>query len=153
MPIVCLLEGVCGVYKVLRRPLVACFSFPSPFPSFSELRTLRSYSTISVPLVNTMSSTENPAEPAPLSATYTGSCHCGRFKYNVTHSPSLTDPASEVTDCNCSICTRNGYLLIYVQDKNIVFEKGSVDDFTVCPSPIRRIIGRSILEIVHLTEG
>lgn len=40
--------------------------------------------------------------------TYTGSCHCGKVKYEVT-----TDLAS-VIECNCSICSRAGYLLTFV---------------------------------------
>jgi hypothetical protein len=48
----------------------------------------------------------------------------------------LTDPSCEVTECNCSICSRNGYLLIYVKDSDVVFENGTEDDFKVC-SPSR----------------
>jgi hypothetical protein len=36
--------------------------------------------------------------------TYTGGCHCGRVRYEVT------GPLARVTECNCSICTRKGYL-------------------------------------------
>jgi len=35
---------------------------------------------------------------------FTGGCHCGRVRFEVT-----TDLA-RVVDCNCSICTRKGYL-------------------------------------------
>src|SRR5262245_54800507 len=35
---------------------------------------------------------------------YTGGCHCGRVRYEVT-----TDLA-RITECNCSICARKGYL-------------------------------------------
>jgi hypothetical protein len=41
--------------------------------------------------------------------TYTVSCHCGRIKYEVT------GELNEVTDCNCSICSRAGYLHWYVE--------------------------------------
>ncbi len=34
----------------------------------------------------------------------TGGCHCGRVRFEVTATPH------EVTECNCSICTRKGYL-------------------------------------------
>lgn len=63
------------------------------------------------------------AEPAP-SATYNASCHCGAVAYRVTVSPPLDHPASSVSSCNCSICVRNGYLLIYVPNKDVEFEKG-----------------------------
>ncbi len=40
--------------------------------------------------------------------TYTGGCHCGQVRFEVT-----TDLA-RVTACNCSICTRKGYLHLIV---------------------------------------
>jgi len=42
------------------------------------------------------------------SRTYSGSCHCSKIKYEVT-----TDLSSGI-ECNCSICSRTGYLLIFV---------------------------------------
>lgn len=36
--------------------------------------------------------------------TYEGSCHCGRVRFRVT--AELTG----ITDCNCSICTKKGFL-------------------------------------------
>jgi hypothetical protein len=39
---------------------------------------------------------------------YSGSCHCGAVKYEVT-----TDLAS-VMECNCSHCARKGFLLSFV---------------------------------------
>jgi hypothetical protein len=42
--------------------------------------------------------------------TYSGSCHCGRVKYEVT-----TDLAKgPVIACNCSMCGRKGTLLTFV---------------------------------------
>ena len=37
-------------------------------------------------------------------ATQTGGCHCGRVRFEVDGAPT------EVIECNCSICTRKGYL-------------------------------------------
>jgi hypothetical protein len=42
------------------------------------------------------------------SKTHTGSCHCGAVKFEVT-----TDLKS-VISCNCSLCSRAGYLLSFV---------------------------------------
>lgn len=39
----------------------------------------------------------------------TGSCHCGKVKFNVEI--DLTKPA---ISCNCSICQRKGTLLLFV---------------------------------------
>ncbi|TMA39331.1 MAG: GFA family protein, partial [Deltaproteobacteria bacterium] len=35
---------------------------------------------------------------------FTGGCHCGRVRFEVTAD------LARVVDCNCSICTRKGYL-------------------------------------------
>ncbi|KAE8155045.1 Mss4-like protein [Aspergillus avenaceus] len=42
---------------------------------------------------------------------YTGSCHCGQGKYSFSLSPPIE--SQEVTQCNCSICSTNGYLFVY----------------------------------------
>ena len=41
--------------------------------------------------------------------TYAGSCHCGAVRYEVT----MTPPEKAVA-CNCSHCTRAGWLLAFV---------------------------------------
>ena len=40
--------------------------------------------------------------------TYQGGCHCGRVRFRVT-----TD-LSRVTECNCSVCTKKGFLHLIV---------------------------------------
>lgn len=44
------------------------------------------------------------------SGTYECGCHCGYIKFAVTLSPAL--PEYQVVQCNCSACTRFGYMLI-----------------------------------------
>ncbi len=39
---------------------------------------------------------------------YTGSCHCGRIAYEVE------GELAEAMECNCSHCSRKGYLLWFV---------------------------------------
>ena len=41
--------------------------------------------------------------------TYTGGCHCGRVRFRVT-----TD-LQGILDCNCSICTKKGFLHLIVE--------------------------------------
>jgi hypothetical protein len=41
--------------------------------------------------------------------THTGGCHCGRVRFEVVAPAQI-----EVTDCNCSICSKAGYLHLIV---------------------------------------
>lgn len=41
--------------------------------------------------------------------THAGGCHCGRVRFEVTAPARL-----EVSDCNCSICSKFGYLHLIV---------------------------------------
>ncbi len=41
--------------------------------------------------------------------THTGSCHCGRVRFEVDAPAEI-----EVHECNCSICSRSGYLHLTV---------------------------------------
>ncbi|KAF2468053.1 glutathione-dependent formaldehyde-activating enzyme [Lindgomyces ingoldianus] len=67
-------------------------------------------------------------DPKP-SQTYPGSCHCGRVTFKVK-SPPLSDPAAGVASCNCSICSRHGYIFIYVPHADLTFDKGSFGELT-----------------------
>lgn len=49
-------------------------------------------------------------EQPPASATYEAGCHCGYIKFAFTISPGLDE--YKVMQCNCSGCTRFGYLLV-----------------------------------------
>ena len=40
---------------------------------------------------------------------HTGGCHCGRVRFEVTAPAKI-----EVADCNCSICSKSGYLHLIV---------------------------------------
>jgi hypothetical protein len=42
-------------------------------------------------------------------ATHTGGCHCGRVRFEVIAPAKL-----EVADCNCSICSKYGFLHLIV---------------------------------------
>ena len=43
-------------------------------------------------------------------ATYEAGCHCGYVKFSLALSPPL--PEYKVVRCNCSICSKKGYLLV-----------------------------------------
>lgn len=61
----------------------------------------------------------------PETKTYTGSCHCGNVRYEVS-----TD-LSRVMQCNCSLCSRAGYLLTFVPAAQFKLLKGedSLQDY------------------------
>jgi hypothetical protein len=40
---------------------------------------------------------------------HTGGCHCGRVRFEIEAPAEV-----EVSDCNCSICTKSGYLHLIV---------------------------------------
>ncbi|MDB4975872.1 MAG: aldehyde-activating protein [Myxococcaceae bacterium] len=50
---------------------------------------------------------------------YTGSCHCGNVRYQVT-----LDLTAEMLTCNCSICARTGTMLTFVPAAAFTLERG-----------------------------
>jgi hypothetical protein len=50
------------------------------------------------------------------------SCHCGTIQYTITFSPPLS--AQKVGSCNCTICTKNGYLFLYPRRQDVTVHKG-----------------------------
>lgn len=49
---------------------------------------------------------------------YSGSCHCGKVAYDVE------GEITQVIDCNCSHCSRKGYLLWFVPRESVRFKSG-----------------------------
>ena len=58
--------------------------------------------------------------------TYFGSCHCGAVRYQVTMAPPQKAAA-----CNCSICSRTGWLLAFVPGENftLLAGQGELSDY------------------------
>jgi hypothetical protein len=54
-----------------------------------------------------------------MAQSYEGGCHCGRVRFRVT--AELTG----VTDCNCSICTKKGFLHLIVAPAQFELLSGS----------------------------
>ncbi|HEY4211099.1 MAG TPA: GFA family protein [Steroidobacteraceae bacterium] len=52
--------------------------------------------------------------------THTGGCHCGRVRFEV-----LAPAKLRVTDCNCSICSKAGYLHLIVPADRFKLMAGS----------------------------
>jgi len=50
--------------------------------------------------------------------THQGGCHCGRVRFEV-----VAD-ISEVTECNCSICTKKGFLHLIVEPSQFRLIRG-----------------------------
>ncbi|KAI1425250.1 glutathione-dependent formaldehyde-activating, GFA [Xylaria sp. FL1777] len=54
---------------------------------------------------------------------YNANCHCGMVRFSVT----IQDiKSSKIVSCNCSICTKNGYLLVYPRCEDVVFVSGEL---------------------------
>lgn len=53
--------------------------------------------------------------------TYEGGCHCGRVRFRVTAD------LSDVTECNCSICTKKGILHLIVPPERFEHLSGEHD--------------------------
>jgi hypothetical protein len=50
---------------------------------------------------------------------HAGGCHCGRVRFEV-----LAPARIRVSECNCSICSKSGYLhLVVPADRNPVFRR------------------------------
>ncbi|KAH6637894.1 Mss4-like protein [Boeremia exigua] len=63
-----------------------------------------------------------PPFNASHTSTHPASCHCGAVQYTVTLSPPLTQ--QKVGSCNCTICTKNGYLLLYPRRQDVAIHHG-----------------------------
>ena len=57
----------------------------------------------------------------PERKTYTGGCHCGEIRFEVT-----TD-LEQVVSCNCSICQKRGALWTFVPPQSFALRAGADD--------------------------
>jgi hypothetical protein len=54
----------------------------------------------------------------PETKAYKGSCHCGKVRYEVK------SDLAQVISCNCSLCSRAGYLLSFVPAAQFTLQSG-----------------------------
>ena len=54
--------------------------------------------------------------------THLGGCHCGRVRFEV-----IAPAVLQVSDCNCSICAKSGYLHLTVPKSRFKLLNGSED--------------------------
>ena len=59
--------------------------------------------------------------------THKGGCHCGKIRYEVQAPETL-----DVTECNCSICSKSGYLHLIVPKSrfNLISGKDVLETYT-----------------------
>lgn len=62
----------------------------------------------------------------PPTKTYTGNCHCMAFRFSLTLPTQFTP--KDLHSCNCSICSRKGYLLPETPAQDFHWLKGSVGE-------------------------
>lgn len=60
--------------------------------------------------------------------THDASCHCGEIQYKVTLKWPF--PKYTVNTCSCSICTTQGYLLVYPCRRDVNFTEGKLSSLT-----------------------
>ena len=53
-------------------------------------------------------------------STHTGGCHCGRVRFEIRAPAEI-----RVTECNCSICSKSGYLHLVVPADRFTLLSGS----------------------------
>lgn len=56
----------------------------------------------------------------PSTITHTGGCHCGRVRFEV-----MAPARFEVVDCNCSICSKAGFLHLIVKKEQFKLLSGA----------------------------
>jgi hypothetical protein len=64
--------------------------------------------------------TENLAKPV----SYQGGCHCGAVRFRVQLEKKPGQAKYEAISCNCSICTKKGFLHLIVPAENFTLLKG-----------------------------
>lgn len=72
--------------------------------------------------------------------THRGGCHCGAVKFEVEAPEDL-----DVSECNCSICTKSGYLHLIVPRKNFHLLSGLENLVTYTQHTIHTSVGTLVI--------
>nr|GAT55767.1 predicted protein [Mycena chlorophos] len=107
---------VCGTLLLIQGPVLT-----------ASLRAIQNVDLDALPLNTDHKGSElepiyrPPTPPAvecpPGSTRYTGGCHCGAITYTLIQPDS--EKLTTLSECNCSICSRNGPLHAYIATKNL----------------------------------
>ena len=104
--------------RALQRAstLNCCCFFRPPQHPFCHLKTVNQN-------LEVMSNTDSPKSNKDGKTWYEANCHCGAVKYKIKLG-EFDLPENQVNSCNCSICTKNGYLLVYPCTEDVVWHEG-----------------------------
>jgi len=81
--------------------------------------------------VNVTTSVAVPAQEEIVKrTTHRVNCHCGAVKFLMTLEEPF--PAYKINRCSCTVCTKNGYELVYPLRQNVKFVSGMLRLFFGC---------------------
>ena len=69
-----------------------------------------------------------------------GGCHCGAVRYRITTKPHVT-----VTDCNCSMCSKSGYLHLILphSDFTLLTPRSALSSYRFCTGAAEHLFCKS----------
>ncbi len=68
----------------------------------------------------------DPVLPPDPTTLHTGGCHCGRVRFEVRAPANI-----RVSECNCSICSKSGYLHLIIPSKHLFCAVCGIKSFYV----------------------
>lgn len=79
-----------------------------------------------------------PQAQTQSSSSHTAGCHCGYISLSLTLEPALAE--YNVVHCNCSICTRLGYMLVctytlYISSQLLCYSSSECTYYSSIPAP------------------
>lgn len=79
---------------------------------------------------------------------YRGNCHCGAFIFEVK-APEIKSAMS----CNCSICTKKGYLWFFPREPiTVVKGEGSLKEYAFGPKQTIHLVSHIYLGTIDVTS-